>query len=112
MHSISSDSVFTLKYEVAGVLYETSKNFTVVTPILHGTNLVTLNKTTSKEFYITANQGEFMYVLVPGHSNALISVNGWVGGFILEGSRVYNNVLYYIYKSTNSSLGTCKVKIE
>ena len=112
MYPISSDSVFTLKYEVDGVLYKTSKNFTVVTPFLYGTNLITLNKTASNEFYITANQGEFIYVLAPGHSDALISVNGWVGGFILEGSRVYNNVLYYIYRSANSSLGTCKVKIE
>ena len=94
MYPISSDSVFTLKYEVGGVLYETSKNFTVITPFLYGTNLITLNKTASNEFYITANQGEFIYVLAPGKD------------------YIYLNKKLYMQESGISSINTIKTALS
>lgn len=110
--NVSADQVISLKFKVNNVFYEVSKNFIIYTPFLYGKNLVTLYKTKDNEFSVEALSNEYIYVLVPGHSDAIISVNGWAGGFKLEGSKLYNDVLYYIYKSVNHSLGRCKIKVE
>ena len=110
--NVSTDKVINLKFKVNNVFYEVSKNFIIYTPFLYGKNLVTLYKTKDNEISIEALSNEYIYVLVPGHPDAIMSVNGWAGGFKLEGSKLYNDVLYYVYKSVNHSLGKCKVKIE
>lgn len=110
--NVSADQVISLKFKVNNIFYEVSKNFIIYTPFLYGKNLVTLYKTKDNEISIEALSNEYIYVCVPGHPDAIMSVNGWAGGFKLEGSKLYNDVLYYIYKSVNHSLGRCKIKVE
>ena len=74
--NVSTDKVINLKFKVNNVFYEVSKNFIIYTPFLYGKNLVTLYKTKDNEISIEALSNEYIYVLVPGHPDAIMSVNG------------------------------------
>ena len=74
--NVSTDQVISLKFKVNNVFYEVSKNFIIYTPFLYGKNLVTLYKTKDNEISIEALSNEYIYDLVPGHPDAIISVNG------------------------------------
>ena len=71
-----------------------------------------------KTFTVNANEGEYIYYCYPmSWGAATFSVGGFTGGFELVGNINFRNSLghaemYYIYRSTNHSLGDTVVTVS
>lgn len=71
-----------------------------------------------KTFTVNANEGEYIYYCYPmSWGAANFSVGGFTGGFELVGNINFRNSLghaemYYIYRSTNHSLGDTVVTVS
>lgn len=71
-----------------------------------------------KTFTVNANEGEYIYYCYPmSWGAANFSVGGFTGGFELVGNVNFRNSLghaemYYIYRSTNHSLGDTVVTVS
>ena len=89
---------------------------------LDNDGILSLNKELStgrgKTFTVNANEGEYIYYCYPmswGAGN--FSVGGFTGGFDLVGNINFTNSLgytsmYYVYRSTNHSLGDTVVTVS
>lgn len=84
------------------------------------TEIVGSNK--PDKFTVNAGKDEYIYYCVPAYANGFgqcrFNVNGFWGGFILEGTIRFRSPIstysetYYIYRSEHSSLGDTMVIVE
>lgn len=110
---LTDSTLIELNYVVDDKSYSKQYQFIFHYPFYFGTsdNYLLLTKTISKSFSMTVNQGEYIYLILP-INDAILSVNGFVGGFEIVNEFVLHNTMYYIYKSVNSGLGKLTVNLN
>lgn len=89
---------------------------------LDGDGIASLNKelstTRGKSFTVNANEGEYIYYCYPmSWGVGTFSVGGFTGGFELVNNISFTNSqghtsTYYVYRSTNHSLGNTAVTVS
>lgn len=72
---------------IDGVSYSKTASFDKLLPTYSGThtNYTYLNKTIGNTLTLECGDEDYGYLLIPNKSEARISVDGLVGGFVLEG---------------------------
>lgn len=101
-----------LAYYYNGVWLARNINFEVEFPIFYGTSedFTEDNYTIQNKFTVTANEGEYIYVI---SKNVIdLSVNGLIGGFDQIGFTNIASSRYIIYKSYNPSLGETLIRVH
>lgn len=115
-HTFSDVSIsFTINlvYVIDGVSYSKTASFDKLLPTYSGThtNYIYLNKTGGNTLTLECGDEDYGYLLIPNKSEARISVDGLVGGFVLEGSATIWGNTYYVYKTVNYGLGKLYITI-
>lgn len=101
-----------LEYIVDGKTYTKNTSFAFAYPFYYGTksDYEQIEKTLSKSFNLTVNDGEYAYLIL-SVQDAMLSVNGFVGGFEVIAEQEIHGITYYTYKSVNHSLGKLVVNL-
>lgn len=110
---VSEDTKFVLEFTAEGITETRSITFLYKYPKYFGTSIDInqLEKTDSNKFSINCKINEHAYIILPNNSEARFSVNGFVGGFKMIGTLNLFDLTYYIYQSTNQSLGKIVVEL-
>ncbi len=110
--SLSETTTFDLEYVIDDKNYIKKLSFIFSYPLYYGTssNYEQLEKTLLKSFNFITNDGEYLYLILPVE-NAILAVNGFVGGFEQIDEQDLHGIKYYTYKSVNHSLGELIVNL-
>lgn len=112
-NNISEEFTIILKYYTKNGQGSKSGTFQVKCPIYYGVSSdITKNeKTIYNLVTVTANEDEYIYIMVPNSKSVDLSVNGIIGGFKYLGIQEVFSTIYHVYKSVNSNLGKTTIKI-
>lgn len=113
LSNVNSSTIVNLRYVVGGETFNKYVEFQKVYPIYVGkvSNYSTMTKIKDRDFIITCNSNEYLYIYLPNEPSARISVDNLVGGFTQVGTITILGLTYYIYKTFNSGLGKLYVNI-
>ena len=105
--------VITLRYKYEDITAVKVVTFDIKYPNYYGTSpdYTKLNKTIDNIFTTTANGSEYIYVMIPNGSSAVLAVSSIIGGFRLLGTQEIFGNIYYIFKSANAGLGETTIEI-
>lgn len=105
--------VVTLKYKYEDTTATRVATFDIKYPNYYGTSpdYTKCQKTIDNVFTVTARTNEYIYVMIPNGSNAVLGVSSVIGGFKQLGTQEIFGNLYYIFKSANTGLGETTVEI-
>lgn len=110
---MTTSMVITLRYKYEDITAVKVVTFDIKYPNYYGTSpdYTKLNKTIDNIFTTTANGSEYIYVMIPNGSSAVLAVSSIIGGFRLLGTQEIFGNIYYIFKSTNAGLGETTIEI-
>lgn len=109
---LRENTSITLEYIIDNQVYQKKASFVFGYPFYYGTSsdYQVLNKTLAKSFNLVINDNEYAYLILPVQ-DAMLSVNGFVGGFEMIAEQELHGVTYYTYKSANPNLGKLVVNL-
>ena len=71
-----------------------------------------LSNTKSRTITVNASSGQYIWYAVPASlGTCTFKVGGFSGGFVLANTITHNGDSYYVYRSSNSGLGTQIVEV-
>lgn len=110
---MTTSMVITLRYKYEDITAVKVVTFDIKYPNYYGTSpdYTKLNKTIDNIFTTTANGSEYIYVMIPNGSSAVLAVSSIIGGFRLLGTQEIFGNIYYIFKSANAGLGETTIEI-
>ena len=110
---MTTSMVITLRYKYEDITAVKVVTFDIKYPNYYGTSpdYTKLNKTINNIFTTTANGSEYIYVMIPNGSSAVLAVSSIIGGFRLLGTQEIFGNIYYIFKSANAGLGETTIEI-
>lgn len=105
--------VITLKYKYEDISATRVVTFDIKYPNYFGTSpdYTKLDRTIDNVYTVNAGANEYIYVMIPNGSNAVLGVSSIIGGFKLLGTQEIFSNLYYIFKSAQPGLGETTVEI-
>lgn len=110
---VTTSMVISLNYRYEDTSATRVVTFDIKFPNYYGTSpdYTKLNKTIDNVFTVTAEANDYIYVMIPNGSNAVLGVSSVIGGFKELGTQEIFGNLYYIFKSANPGLGETTVEI-
>ena len=109
----TTSMVITLKYKYEDISATRVVTFDIKYPNYFGTSpdYTKLDRTIDNVYTVNAGANEYIYVMIPNGSNAVLGVSSIIGGFKLLGTQEIFSNLYYIFKSAQAGLGETTVEI-
>lgn len=109
----TTSMVITLKYKYEDISATRAVTFDIKYPNYFGTSpdYTKLDRTIDNVYTVNAGANEYIYVMIPNGSNAVLGVSSIIGGFKLLGTQEIFSNLYYIFKSAQAGLGETTVEI-